>query len=359
VAPSAGLDFEAATSHVITVRAQSEDGSTTTRQFTVEVSDVAEPVTVSLTDVISTLPENTVTPDRVAMIQLGGPSSVVSLAGPDAQYFEIVGSALRLKPGLLLDFEAKSSYSAVIEVDNLSTGTGVDGSATYSLNIADLNEPPRSLHFDFLVTTLPEGTATPLPVATAVLVDDALVTTILTLAGADADAFEMVGNTLQLKASTQLDFETKGFYEVVLFVDDPAIGTSWDLLTSYQLTVTDIDEFDVDPISDDDVAFNSAVEDSPVGTSVGIAAFTSDLDGTKTGITYSPANARGGRFLSGSDLERNQVQSRPDRIDPQLLRPSSRGRVLRRLRNRASLFESVAANDPSIRGESTVQEEVS
>ena len=48
--------------------------------------------------------------------------------------------------------------------------------------------------------------------STVTLTDDALGTNTMSLAGADAGSFEIVGNNLRLKAGVVLDFETKPSY---------------------------------------------------------------------------------------------------------------------------------------------------
>ena len=48
VANSADLNFEDITSHTVTVKATSTDGSTATQNFTINVSDVNEPVSVPI-----------------------------------------------------------------------------------------------------------------------------------------------------------------------------------------------------------------------------------------------------------------------------------------------------------------------
>ena len=52
--------------------------------------------------------------------------------------------------------------------------------------------------------------------ATIAVSDDALGTNALTLSGADAASFEIVGSELRLKAGTSLDFETQGSYDVTV-----------------------------------------------------------------------------------------------------------------------------------------------
>ena len=56
---------------------------------------------------------------------------------------------------------------------------------------------------------------------------------------------------------------------------------------SYTITIRDLDEFDITPISDSDVAADAVDENAAAGTAVGITALASDADATTNGITYS------------------------------------------------------------------------
>ncbi len=47
---------------------------------------------------------------------------------------------------------------------------------------------------------------------------------------------------------------------------------------SFAIAVTDVDEFDITPLSDSDAAANAVNENAAIGTTVGITAFASDGD---------------------------------------------------------------------------------
>ena len=63
------------------------------------------------------------------------------------------------------------------------------------------------------------STATHIKVADIAVTDDGLGTNNLSLSGADASSFEIVGTGLYIKAGTALDFETKASYSVAVTVD--------------------------------------------------------------------------------------------------------------------------------------------
>ena len=98
-----------------------------------------------------------------------------------------------------------------VEVDDASVRSTPDDTVGQAITITDVNEAP-SLSLTNTVRTLAEDTDTSssVKVADIVITDDALGTNTLSLSGADAALFEMVGGTeLHLKAGTTLDFETQ------------------------------------------------------------------------------------------------------------------------------------------------------
>lgn len=105
------------------------------------------------------------------------------------------------------------------------------------------NEPP-TLELAGTVDTLPESTDTTnrIKVADIVVTDDARGTNQLALSGAEAGAFEIDGDELFLKPGAALDFETKPQLDVVVEVDDVAVGATPDDSVALSITITDVDE---------------------------------------------------------------------------------------------------------------------
>jgi Ca2+-binding RTX toxin-like protein len=66
-------------------------------------------------------------------------SNTLALTGADAAFFEIVGSALYLKAGTVLDFESKTSYAVAVTVDDPTVGATPDATSTiYALNVSNV-----------------------------------------------------------------------------------------------------------------------------------------------------------------------------------------------------------------------------
>ncbi|MFD2256008.1 lamin tail domain-containing protein [Luteolibacter algae] len=101
------------------------------------------PTLVEVDNAITTIAENTSTASPVKVGDIivtddGLGTNELSLAGPDAAFFEISGTSLFIKSGTELDFESKSSYAITIEVDDSSVGTSPDTSVAYTLTLTDL-----------------------------------------------------------------------------------------------------------------------------------------------------------------------------------------------------------------------------
>jgi uncharacterized protein YjiK len=77
-------------------------------------------------------------------------------------------------------------------------------------------------------------------VSDILVTDEGLGTNILSLSGADASSFQIIGSSLYIKAGTVLDFETKTSYSVTINVDDTSVGATPDASVNYVLTVTDV-----------------------------------------------------------------------------------------------------------------------
>ena len=198
--------------------------------FLKNVMDVNQPPTVGLINATTTLPEDADTTHAIKIADIvvtddGRGENELSLSGRDAELFEIVGTELRLTAGTILDFETKPSLDVTVEVDDVAIGSTPDDIASLSITITDVNEPP-TVSLSNTVRSIREDTSTSggIKVADIVVTDDALGTNDLTLSGADAALFEIVGPELWLVAGAELDFADKPTLNVTLEVIDPSLA---------------------------------------------------------------------------------------------------------------------------------------
>jgi len=104
------------------------------------------------------------------------------------------------------------------------------------------NQAPTAVATINATTSILENTSTTsrIKIADISVTDDGIGTNTITLSGADASFFEVIGTALYIKAGTVLDYETKTSYTFSINVDDIAVGTTPDATTTFTLTVLDV-----------------------------------------------------------------------------------------------------------------------
>jgi uncharacterized protein YjiK/2',3'-cyclic-nucleotide 2'-phosphodiesterase (5'-nucleotidase family) len=104
------------------------------------------------------------------------------------------------------------------------------------------NQAPTALALTNTTTAILENsnTTAAVKVADITVTDDGLGTNNLTLSGADANYFQIIGSSLYIKAGTVLDYETQTSYSVTINVDDTTIGNTPDASVNFVLAVTDV-----------------------------------------------------------------------------------------------------------------------
>ena len=86
------------------------------------------------------------------------------------------------------------------------------------------------------------STALPIKISDIAVIDDGRGTNLLSLAGADAALFQIIGGDLWLKAGAKLDFETNPVLDVTVRVNDPGVGGAVDAFKSLAIKITDVIE---------------------------------------------------------------------------------------------------------------------
>ncbi len=105
------------------------------------------------------------------------------------------------------------------------------------------NTAPTALALSTASTTIPENqsTTTRIKMATLVVTDtDGVGVNQLTVSGADAASFEIVGSGLYLKAGTVLSYNTKPTYNVTVNVDDATVGATPDASSNFTLNISQV-----------------------------------------------------------------------------------------------------------------------
>uniref|UniRef100_UPI00356B3B79 right-handed parallel beta-helix repeat-containing protein n=1 Tax=Stieleria sp. TaxID=2795976 RepID=UPI00356B3B79 len=115
-------------------------GGNYVREF---VHRVNHPATVSLTNVVSTLPEDADVSSRVKVADVvitddGVGTNQLSLSGSHASLFEIDASVLYLRQNALLDFEVDPALEVIVEVEDPSVSGTPDHSVTHGLSLTQV-----------------------------------------------------------------------------------------------------------------------------------------------------------------------------------------------------------------------------
>lgn len=99
------------------------------------------PSAVAMSIASSSIPEDssTAAPIKLANILVTDAEGVgvngLTVSGPDASSFQIIGTGLYLKAGTTLNFQAKPTYNVTVNVDDATVGTTPDASTNFTLNV--------------------------------------------------------------------------------------------------------------------------------------------------------------------------------------------------------------------------------
>ncbi len=197
-----------------------------------------------------------------------------------------------------------SSVDPSFTVVNAGTLIDANSPTVAALRISPDNAslPPTALAFANATSSLAENTSTSvrIKVADIIITDDALGTEIISISGADADSFELDGNSLYLKAGTVLNYEAKSAFAISVSARDLSLPGSTPVSAAFNLSVTDVNEA---PTA---LAFanatSSLAENSSTSARIKVAeiVITDDVLGTET-IALSGVDA-GSFELDGSNL---------------------------------------------------------
>ncbi|MEP3479937.1 MAG: cadherin domain-containing protein, partial [Fuerstiella sp.] len=302
VTVAGSIDYETATNHSIEVTATSDDGSTSTQTFAINVDNINESGVSAITDTDGSA--NTVDEDA----SVGAVVGITALA-TDADATDTVTYSLSDDAGGLFTIDANTGVVTVasgLDAETATshnievTATSTDGSTTtetFSIGVNDVNETSISAitDTDGSANSVSESATVGTAVGITALATDADVTDTVTysLSSNPGSFFSIDANTGEVTVASGLDFETNEDHTIEV------TATSTDGTTSTQSFTIDVtddtSEASVSSITDTDGTTNAVDENSAVGTSVGITAFASDADGSDD-VTYSLSDDAGGLF---------------------------------------------------------------
>ena len=197
------------------------------------------------------------------------------------------------------DADANNVY--VVQV-TANDGAGRSVNQTINVTVTNVNESGVSAisdidaSADYVVEN--SGVGTPVGITANATDPDATDTVTYSLDNDAGGRFAVDANTGVITVAGAIDREAAGTYNVT--VRATSTDTSFSTRT-FTITIGDVDEFDVGPVTDTDATPNAVDENAAVGAPVGLIASATDADATNNTITYSLDDDAGGRFtINGS-----------------------------------------------------------
>ncbi len=244
-------DFESSLPITVTVKVTDSFivPSSVTRVITLSPSDVNDPPVLAPKDFM--IPENSPSGTVVGAVQ--GTDQDAGLAGKlrysidpsgPVSVFSIdpIDGTIKVLSSAQLDFETKPNWILPVVVTDQGTPP-LSTTASIGVHLSNVNDPPSNITFSNVIGLLETANATnPISVATIKVIDDTLGTNTLTIGGADASFFSIVGLQLKFQSATPLDFETKPTFNITLSADDPTVGLTPDVTVPFTLRINDVNE---------------------------------------------------------------------------------------------------------------------
>ena len=308
-------DFESATdansdnTYEVIVLVSDGQGLTDQQTIQVTVTDVDEFDISGISDTdagVDQVAENATTGTAVGITALASDADgtdTISYALDDSAggRFAIDSGTGVVTVASALDRESAAAHTITIRA------TSTDGSTTtrsYTINVLDVDEFDTTAVSDTDVTAdaVNENVSTGTAVGITAFSQDLDATTNTITYSLDDSAgglFAIDGTTGIVTTASGIDYESTGSSLTITVRATSADGSS--ATQSYSVAVNDLDEFDVTPITDTNTAANTIDENDSIGTSVGITAFSEDLDGTNNAVTYSLDDSAGGLFAINSN----------------------------------------------------------
>jgi hypothetical protein len=287
------LDYEAATSHTVTVIATDGSNHSSEQILTINVSDVNDVAPTITSDNNTETAESAQTDQVLHTVTFeDSDTSMVtfSIVTDSSNLFEVdTSGAIRLQAGKSLDFETDTSHSLIVEISD-----GVQTSQqSITINVVDVNDNAP------LITT-----STAIDVAESISDSDIIHTVAYQDADSTADTFtyslvsdpdslfEIDSDTgeISLRNGSSLDFETAISHNLVIAVSDGIHTTKQNLL----INVANVD--DEAPVISS-VSEIQVLENLSSGASILIVEAS---DNTSSELTYTLSSNPDGKFAIDS-----------------------------------------------------------
>ncbi|QOZ14196.1 hypothetical protein XI02_03235 [Bradyrhizobium sp. CCBAU 21365] len=299
VADSTKIDFETAPGHAYTITVQASDGhgGVSSQSFTINVNDVAinAPVDVNAA-------ANSVVEGAAVNTLVGITASAVDPNGPATTTYSLTGDTsgggftINATTGVVtvadpnkLDYESAPGHAYTITVQATSGATST--TQTFTIGVTDA-PPSAPTDSDAAINTVVEGAAIGTAVGITAHATDINGGTVTYSLVGDAHGLTINAATgvITVADPTKIDFETAPghAYTITAQASD---GTQ----TSTQTFTVNVTDVAPSAPVDNNAAANTVVEGAAVGTTVGVTASSTDINGPA--VTYSlTGDSSGGGF---------------------------------------------------------------
>ncbi len=263
-------------------------------------------VTINITDIDETIPnrapiftdgestDRSVTENTVSGVNIGtaiaatdpdGNTLTYTLSGTDFLSFDIDEASGQLKTKATLDYETKDNYSITVTVSDSS----LTDTISVTININDENEAPVFTDGNTTVRSVAENADVGINIGTPVAATDEDGNSLTyTIGGTDADIFDIVDSSGQLKTKTTLDRESKSTYAITITVTDSSLTD----IINVSIIVSNINEAPVFTEGDDTT--RTVAENTLSGVEIGPAVTATDVEGDT--LIYDISGADGTIF---------------------------------------------------------------
>ncbi len=304
VADGSLLNYEAATSHGIVVRATSADGSFSVQNYTIQLTDVNESAISAISDADNAA-------DFVLENSTIGTVVGITALATDADGTDTVTYSLDTNAGGLfaidsvtgvvtvagaIDRETAASYTITIRATSSDSST-ITSTSTITIGDVDEFDTTQVVDSSAALNSVAENAAIGTSVGITALASDADATTntiTYSLVDNDGGRFAINSVTGEVTVAGAINREADGATRSIIVRATSADNSYTE--ETFQIQIVDADEFDVSTPTDSNAAANAVDENVAIGTTVGITANAFDLDATTNAITYSLTNNPDGLF---------------------------------------------------------------
>ena len=158
----------------------------------------------------------------------------LSLSGSHGWIFEVSNNQLKLRSGVIADYETQSSYSVTVTATDSG---GLSKNQDFTITVSNQNSAPTAITLDS--TTVAENSVgSHIANISGVDPDEDDLTYSIT-GGSDAASFEIVNGMLHLAAGVSADYETQSSYSVTLTATDLG-GLTYN--EDFTINITDVEE---------------------------------------------------------------------------------------------------------------------